>query len=266
MAIDIASPGADEADLIAALQPLVLTPTFLSTLQALIGCQPFVVAGVEPGTTFDVSGSTCPPVLSGIFSLPEAGTNWIHPDHITDIVFRNCTGYTQLNFDDFSGATSLDLTGTDVSAVTEFAIPGGMTTIDLSDFTGLTGFFAAEGSAITNITIPSTVLTYFNAVDCTSLTSVDVSAGALNLSVTLSGCTAMTTLAVPNPWEPGDAFDGFGLALSESSVDGVLVALAASTADNGTVTLNGANAIPSATGLAAKATLEGRGWTVTVSD
>lgn len=55
-------------------------------------------------------------------------------------------------------------------------------------------------------------------------------------------------------------------ALPESEVDGVLVALAGGTAINGRLVLTGGtNATPSATGLSAKATLEGRGWTVIVN-
>lgn len=59
-------------------------------------------------------------------------------------------------------------------------------------------------------------------------------------------------------------------ALSQSSVDGILVSLAALDGTNGTTTFNnrivtitGTSATPSATGLAAKATLQARGCTVT---
>lgn len=61
-------------------------------------------------------------------------------------------------------------------------------------------------------------------------------------------------------------------ALTQASVDGILVALAALNGSGGTtsydghtVTLTGTSAAPSGTGLAAKATLEGRGNTVTVN-
>ncbi len=57
-------------------------------------------------------------------------------------------------------------------------------------------------------------------------------------------------------------------ALPQSQIDNILVTLAAGTAIDGVLALNlGANAAPSATGLAAKATLEGvtRNWTVTVT-
>jgi len=57
-----------------------------------------------------------------------------------------------------------------------------------------------------------------------------------------------------------------GCGLPESEVDGVLAALDAAGASNGTVDLSlGTNAIPSAAGLTSKANLEGKGWTVTVN-
>jgi hypothetical protein len=55
-------------------------------------------------------------------------------------------------------------------------------------------------------------------------------------------------------------------ALIEAAVDRVLTSLDTAGENNGTVLLDGGtNAAPSATGLAAKSNLEGRGWTVTVN-
>lgn len=52
----------------------------------------------------------------------------------------------------------------------------------------------------------------------------------------------------------------------ESVVDAILLALANGPISNGTVDLSGGtSATPSAAGLISKATLEGRGWTVTVN-
>ena len=56
-----------------------------------------------------------------------------------------------------------------------------------------------------------------------------------------------------------------GNALPQSNVDNILVDLDASGATGGTCNVGGSNAAPSATGLAAKLSLEGKGWTVTVS-
>ena len=55
-------------------------------------------------------------------------------------------------------------------------------------------------------------------------------------------------------------------ALAEPNVDSILLALVANNQTNGTVNLTGvANDAPSSTGLSAKATLEARGWTVSVN-
>lgn len=59
-----------------------------------------------------------------------------------------------------------------------------------------------------------------------------------------------------------DAF--VGCALNQTSIDNILVSIAAAGTSGGTLNMTGGtNATPSATGLAAKATLVGRGWTVT---
>lgn len=59
-----------------------------------------------------------------------------------------------------------------------------------------------------------------------------------------------------------DAF--LNMALTQTSVDNILVSIAAAGTSNGTVNITGGtSATPGAAGLAAKATLEGRGWTVT---
>ena len=53
-------------------------------------------------------------------------------------------------------------------------------------------------------------------------------------------------------------------ALNQTSIDNILVSIAAAGTSGGTLNMTGGtNATPSATGLAAKATLVGRGWTVT---
>ena len=60
-------------------------------------------------------------------------------------------------------------------------------------------------------------------------------------------------------------FRAYGNDLSESVVDAILAAFVAAGASNGLLWLHTTNAPPSASGLADKATLEGRGWTVLVA-
>lgn len=137
---------------------------------------------------------------------------------------------------------------------------------------------------------------------CPLLSAVDVSALKTIVDVYINGnCDALVTLSLPSieriygkieitlgfEWDTGPVnFTtltlGDGLlevggdvlvddgALTEACVDHILVKLAGLNGTNGTVsydnksvTLTGGAAAPSATGLAAKATLEGRGCTVT---
>lgn len=82
-------------------------------------------------------------------------------------------------------------------------------------------------------------------------------------------CTGLITFALPvlSAVADGASIQFTGCALDQSSVDAILVALAATSFANGGVQLDaGTNAAPSATGLAAKATLEGRGCTVFVNN
>jgi hypothetical protein len=58
----------------------------------------------------------------------------------------------------------------------------------------------------------------------------------------------------------------YNCALSQTSVDNILVSINTAGTSGGTLTLNGGtSSAPSATGLAAKSALEGRGWTVTTN-
>jgi hypothetical protein len=55
-------------------------------------------------------------------------------------------------------------------------------------------------------------------------------------------------------------------ALNQTSVDNILVSLDTAGQSNGTVGIyGGTSAAPSATGLAAKASLQAKGWTVTTN-
>lgn len=114
--------------------------------------------------------------------------------------------------------------------------------LDVSELTGLLQL-ACYGNLITGLILPDTA----------ALVSVDANTNAL------------TSVTIHDVDDGGAVYLGDN-ALSESEVDAILVALAAGAAINGTLDLtNGTNAPPSATGLTAKGTLEGRGWTVTVN-
>lgn len=77
--------------------------------------------------------------------------------------------------------------------------------------------------------------------------------------------TALTSIIIADT-QPILRFYASDCALTETAVDDILVVLSDNGLTNGNVELDGGtNAIPSATGLAAKLALEGFGWTVTVN-
>ncbi len=107
---------------------------------------------------------------------------------------------------------------------------------------------------LTNVTLLYTNIVELVLPEAPTLTSLDVQHNALLTSITLPTTHAMNSVLL-----------GVN-ALTEAAVDAVLANLVANATDNGMVTMNlGTNAPPSAAGLADKATLEGRGWTVTVN-
>lgn len=128
-----------------------------------------------------------------------------------------------------------------------------------------TGYTTDGGQfAVTN----SPMLTTIN------LPNLEFAGASSNISFNITNCSALTTLTVKQtPKHYGGNFICTGAALDEASVDGILVALAYLDGvanapypaySSKTVNLSGGtSATPSATGLAAKATLVARGCTVT---
>lgn len=110
---------------------------------------------------------------------------------------------------------------------------------------------------------------------CSSLTSLDVSSLVTCSAFTISNGTpnlATITMPPPGTLKTASNFIISSCALTQQSVDDILVALAALDGTNGTtvytgrtVTLTGTSSLPSATGLAAIAMLVARGCTVTTN-
>jgi hypothetical protein len=87
--------------------------------------------------------------------------------------------------------------------------------------------------------------------------------------VDLNGNTDLTEIIIDSSQPLGNGgYDilAYNCDLTEEAIDNILVALSTNGVSGGYVELNGGtNATPSATGLAAKAVLEGNGWTVDVN-
>lgn len=113
---------------------------------------------------------------------------------------------------------------------------------------------------------------FFQAwIGCSSLTefpALDFSSG-INFDSAWRVCTNLTTF-------PAGVFDNClstdfteawaGCALSQQSVDNILISIDTAGQNNGTLGISGGtSAAPGSIGLAAKASLESRGWTVTTN-
>jgi len=178
--------------------------------------------------------------------------------------------YNALESVDFSGLTNLtyidisdcDLVDTNTPSLTSVNLSGCYNLIELrvddSDFSG--GFPDLVG--LVN-------LEYFDADQSLIAGSLDISMLPSLTGFDLNGNTDLTEIIIDSSQPLGNGgYDilAYNCDLTEEAVDNILVALSTNGVSGGYVELNGGtNATPSATGLAAKAVLEGNGWTVDVN-
>ena len=166
----------------------------------------------------------------------SAGTNFIR-------AWRGCTSLTSFPLLDTSAGTNFNQAWLGCTSLTSFPL------IDTS--AGISFFRAWRG--------------------CTSLTSfplIDTSAGT-NFFEAWYGCTSLTTIPAGlfDNIQGGDFTDAFtSTALTQTSIDNILVSLVTSGIATGTRVFNqSGGSAPSSTGEAAIDTLRSRGWTVTVT-
>lgn len=192
------------------------------------------------------------PNLEGIVSYTPAGTELVS----TDLV-------------------SLSMPNLKVVLSSQFSVAAtGLTALNLNNliFTQNLAFFNLSSLAFLNL--PS--LKYVNTLVVSSSTGIaNINLGALVKTygnITINNCAFLDTITLSNGIiQIGGNFVAASCALTQVSVDNILVKLAALNGTGGTVsydnkTVNlagGTNAAPSATGLSAKAVLQARGCTVT---
>jgi hypothetical protein len=139
--------------------------------------------------------------------------------------------------------------------------------INIGSFGGFSGTLSSI--TITDLTYLELTLSNINTlvtVDVPGLTSMINTGMFPNLY--FSQCPSLTTLNIPALISVGDSINisWTGNAFSQATVDHILVKFAAASGNNCNLQLTGGtSAAPSAIGLAAKATLQGRGWTVTTN-
>jgi len=190
--------------------------------------------------------------------------------------FENCSSLTTLDVSswDLSACTTLDSTFYNCSSLTTLDV----SSWNLSVCTSLESAFRACSSLTSldvsswNLSACTTLIYAFR--DCSSLTSLNASSWGLSSCTTLGyafyNCSSLTSLNVSS-WDLSactvftNAF--YGCALDQTTVDAILARCVAG-GQTGTIRLDidgGTNSPPSTTGLADKATLESRGWTVNVN-
>jgi hypothetical protein len=151
-----------------------------------------------------------------------------------------------------------DIPGTNISSLTSVNLSGSTAVqtlrLDDSEFSG----GVPDLSALTALEILDLDQCGISGVlDLSGLTSL--------ITLDVAGNLALTSVVIADS-QPITDFNGIDCALTETSVDDILVVLSNNGQANGNVDLSaGTSAPPSATGLAAKAVLEGNGWVVNVN-
>ena len=215
-------------------------PTGLSALTTLSAPALTTVGGV-----FDPSNMSATLTTLSVPALTTVGGNF-NPSVLPGLTTLNILALTTVG-----GTFNVNNTGT----LTTISAPA-LTTIG-------SGFTIAAMTALTTISIPAIV-------------QIGIAQTSGNVISIISGTAALTTFQLPSTLKQVGLSGGnvviTSAALNQTSVDSILVALAAldgtngtTTFNNRTVTITGTSATPSATGLAAKATLVARGCTVTTN-
>ena len=193
---------------------------------------------------------------------------------ITSIIgLQNLPSLTNFNAD-FNGLQSVNLSGLTSLLYVDISdnnIPGGstnsLTSVNLSGSTAITELRLDDSdfsAGIPNIS-GLTSLQSLDLDQCSISGIVDLSGFPVLIDLDFGGNTALTSIIIADS-QPILYFYASSCALTETAVDDILVVLSNNGVVQGIVELDGGtNAIPSATGLAAKTILEGNGWTVNVN-
>ena len=155
-----------------------------------------------------------------------------------------------------------------------FASPAnGTQTLTPTSYPSITfGGMGGWNGTLSSITITDLTFIELTANSISTLVTVNlpqlttILSGSMFATLFLQSCSSLTTLNIPALTTLSDSINvnWAGNAFSQATVDHILVKFAGTSSVNGSVDLSGGtSAAPSATGLAAKATLVGRGWTVT---
>ena len=196
----------------------------------------FPLIDTSSGTSFIATWRDCSSLTSFPLIDTSAGTNF-------KAAWRDCNNIASFPLIDTSSGTNFSLAWLGCSSLTSFPL------IDTSSGTNFS-------------------LAWYNCSSLTSFPLIDTSSGT-NFQQAWQNCSSLTSF-------PANAFDNikggnFGdafidTALTQTSIDNILVSLVASSIAAGTRVFDqSGGSAPSSTGEAAITTLRSRGWTVTVT-
>jgi len=219
--------------------PLIDTSSGTNFNQTWYGCNSltsFPLIDTSGGTEFERAWQKCTSLTSFPLIDTSSGTSFFR-------TWRECTSLTSFPLIDTSAGTNFNQTWYGCNSLTSFP---------LIDTSSGADFFSA----------------WYNCTSLTSFPLIDTSSGT-RFGGAWQNCSSLTSF-------PANAFDNVkggnftnaftNTALTQTSIDNVLVSLVASGISAGTRVFDqSGGSAPSSTGEAAIDTLRSRGWTVTVT-
>jgi len=226
-----------------------------------------VLSDLQSGT---VTSSGCSVTMDATFSLIEITTTTA-----SESFTFPATGTVDVAVDWGDGSAVETFTSTPISHT--FTTAGTYTVRISGSIGGLlidgSGSEAQFAGQFVGAGLTWTGTSFVNAFRDSDITACDLSladtSAVTSFSTAWRDCSSLTSFS-SNAFDSCVAtdFNGafFKCALDQTSVDNILVSLDTAGQSNGTLNLNGgSSASPSATGLAAKTSLEGKGWAVTTN-
>ena len=192
--------------------------------------------------------------ITGLQNLPNLQNFNADYNSLTTV---NLSGLANLLFVDISDNDVLD--GSGDPSLTSVNLSGctALQTLRLDDSDFSAGIPNLAGlTSLTNLDMDQCSIS--GVVDLTGLSALE--------ELDFYGNTALTSIIIDDA-QPIQYFYASSCALTETAVDNILIELSDNGIAGGNVELDGGtNAIPSATGLAAKSALEADGWTVDINE
>ena len=220
----------------------------------------FPLIDTSSGTNFALAWYRCLRLTSFPLIDTSAGTDF-------ERAWFGCGGLASFPLIDTSSGTDFGNAWRDCSSLTSFPLIDTSSGTNFRDAwvncSSLTSFPLIDTSSGTNF-----ALAWVNCSSLTSFPLIDTSSGT-NFYAAWYNCSSLTTIPAGlfDNVKGGDFTDAFtSTALTQTSIDNILVSLVASGIATGTrVFGQSGGSAPSAAGEAAIDTLRSRGWTVTVT-